>query len=592
MPLDAIFLSALTAELNETLPGARVDKIQQPDRETVLLSLRTASSGGKKLLLSASPNHPRIHYTEEKFEQPAQPPMFCMLLRKHLSGGRVLSLTQLPMERAVDLCIESADELGTVTPKHIWLELMGRNSNLILTGPDGRILDCLRRVDLEMSEKRQVLPGLFYREPPSQGKLDLRRETPEALRAALAALSGPVAADAWLMDRYAGISPLIARELSYRLTGKTDADLSLQDPDRFADALMKSLRGLTADFSPTVLYRGDTAKDFSFRPILQYEAYMRCEPVSGFSALLDAYYAERDRAQRMRSRTQNLSRTLTTLRSRAERKLANQRRELEATRDRERLRQLGDIVTANLYAISRGQTRLKAVDFYDPDMKEIEIPLNPAISPQQNAAKFYKDYNKAKHAETFLSEQIAKGETEASYLASVLDTLSRAETERDVAEIRAELTEGGYLRQTDRKKQMKTAPSRPMEFRSSDGVPILVGRNNRQNDLLTGKLAYKTDLWLHVQKSHGSHVIIACGGAEVPDRTVTEAAQLAAWYSESHQGQNVPVDVCPVRQVKKPTGAKPGMVIYENYRTVYVTPDGTLPQRLSAPGGAPRATNR
>ena len=587
MPLDAIFLSALTAELNETIVGARIDKIQQPDRETVLLSLRTAFSGGKKLLLSASTNHPRIHYTEEKFEQPAQPPMFCMLLRKHLSNGRILSLTQLPMERAVDLCVESADELGSVSQKHIRLELMGRNSNLILAGQDGRILDCLRRVDLEMSEKRQVLPGLFYREPPSQGKLDLRAETPEAVRDALARLPGPVAADAWLMDRYAGISPLIAREVSYLLTGKTDADLSELDPDRIAGPLCAALQGLLTGFTPTILCRGETAKDFSFRPIRQYEGYLQCRTAPGFSALLDEYYATRDREQRMRARTQSLSKTLTTLINRAERKLANQRRELEATKDREHLRRLGDIVTANLYAIDRGQTRLKAVDFYDPEMREIEIPLNPAISPQQNAAKYYKDYTRAKHAEVFLREQIAKGETESSYLASVLDALSRAESERDVADIRAELTEGGYLRQTDRRKQIKTAPSRPMEFRSSDGVQILVGRNNRQNDLLTCKLAYKNDLWLHVQKIHGSHVIIVCGGAPVPDQTVTEAAMLAAWYSEARQGQNVPVDVCPVRQVKKPAGTKPGMVVYENYRTVYVTPDGGLGAKLSAgkPGG-------
>ena len=200
MPLDAIFLTALTAELNETLPGSRIDKIQQPDRETVLLSLRTQGAGNRRLLLSASPNHPRIHYTAEKFEQPAQPPMFCMLLRKHLSGGRILSLTQLPMERAVDLCIESADELGELSRKHIWLELMGRNSNLILTGPDGRILDCLRRVDFEMSEKRQVLPGLFYREPPTQGKLDLRAETPEALQAELERLRTQTAFDGWRID--------------------------------------------------------------------------------------------------------------------------------------------------------------------------------------------------------------------------------------------------------------------------------------------------------------------------------------------------------------------------------------------------------
>ena len=581
MPLDAIFLTALTAELNETLPGSRIDNIQQPDRETVLLSLRTQGAGNRRLLLSASPNHPRIHYTAEKFEQPAQPPMFCMLLRKHLSGGRILSLTQLPMERAVDLCIESADELGELSRKHIWLELMGRNSNLILTGPDGRILDCLRRVDFEMYEKRQVLPGLFYREPPTQGKLDLRAETPEALQAELERLRTQTAFDGWLMDRYAGISPLIARELVFRLTGSVEADLSALEPADLAPRLCESLHGLLTGFAPTLLLRGETPKDFSFRPIAQYEGWMTCRTAAGFSALLDDYYAERDRTQRIKARTQNLTKTLNTLKSRAERKLANQRKELEATYDRERLRQLGDIVTANLHRIDRGQARLTAVDFYDPEMREIEIPLNAAISPQQNAAKLYKDYNKAKHAEKFLTGQIAAGETEVEYLTSVLDALSRAETERDVSDIRAELIEGGYLRSTDRKKQMKTQPARPLEFRSSDGFQILVGRNNRQNDLLTAKMAYKTDLWLHVQKSHGSHVIIACAGAQVPDRTITEAAMLAGWYSEARQGQNVPVDLCTVRQVKKPAGAKPGMVVYENYRTVYITPDPELPGRLS-----------
>ena len=581
MPLDAIFLTALTAELNETLPGSRIDKIQQPDRETVLLSLRTQGAGNRRLLLSASPNHPRIHYTAEKFEQPAQPPMFCMLLRKHLSGGRILSLTQLPMERAVDLCIESADELGELSRKHIWLELMGRNSNLILTGPDGRILDCLRRVDFEMSEKRQVLPGLFYREPPTQGKLDLRAETPEALQAELERLRTQTAFDGWLMDRYAGISPLIARELVFRLTRSVEADLSALKPADLAPRLCEALHGLLTGFAPTLLLRGETPKDFSFRPIAQYEGWMTCRTAAGFSALLDDYYAERDRTQRIKARTQNLTKTLNTLKSRAERKLANQRKELEATYDRERLRQLGDIVTANLHRIDRGQARLTAVDFYDPEMREIEIPLNAAISPQQNAAKLYKDYNKAKHAEKILTGQIAAGETEVEYLTSVLDALSRAETERDVSDIRTELIEGGYLRSTDRKKQMKTQPARPLEFRSSDGFQILVGRNNRQNDLLTAKMAYKTDLWLHVQKSHGSHVIIACAGAQVPDRTITEAAMLAGWYSEARQGQNVPVDLCPVRQVKKPAGAKPGMVVYENYRTVYITPDPELPGRLS-----------
>lgn len=580
MPLDAIFLTALTAELNETLPGARIDRIQQPERDAVVLSLRTPASGNRKLLLSASSNHPRLHYTEEKYENPAQPPMFCMLLRKHLAGGRILSLTQLPMERAVDLCVESTDELGILSQKHLLLELMGRNSNLILTGPDGRIIDCMRRVDFEMSEKRQVLPGLFYREPPAQGKLDLRQETEEGLRSDLGLVRQSVTLDVWLMDRYAGISPLIARELSYAAAGRIDPDLTACDPAALAPALYRQLTGLLTGFVPTVLYRGDTPKDYTFRPIAQYEGYMTCRTARSFSALLDDYYLSRDREQRIRARTQSLTKTLTTLRSRTLRKLAAQRKELEATYDRERVRQLGDIVTANLHQIARGQTRLRAVDFYDPEMREIEIPLNGAVSPQQNAAKYYKDYNKAKNAERILTEQIALAETEADYLAGVLEALSRARGEQDVAEIRAELVEGGYLRNNDRKKQMKTKPARPLEYRSSDGIPIYVGRNNRQNDLLTCKLAYKTDLWLHVQKAHGSHVIIACGGVTPPDQTVTEAAMLAALYSEVSQGQNVPVDLCPVRQVKKPAGAKPGMVVYENYRTVYVTPDPKLPEQL------------
>ena len=572
MPLDAIFLTALTEELNTTLPGARIDKIQQPERDTVLLQLRSPAAGNRRLLLSASPNHPRLHYTEARWENPAQPPMFCMLLRKHLAGGRVISLRQLPMERAVDLCVESADELGELSEKHLFLELMGRNSNLILTGPDGRIIDCLRRVDFEMSEKRQVLPGLFYREPPAQDKLDFHGETAERLRQSLEAVDHPTALDRWLMDRYAGISPLIARELAFLTTGRTDPDLTGLDRASLAAALFGALQGLGADFVPTCLYLNGERKDFSFRPIRQYEGYMTEARFPGFSELLDDFYSGRALAERMRARTQTMHKTLSNQLARVRRKLANQEKELEATYDRERLRQLGDIVTANLHLIQRGQARLTATDFYDPEMQEIEIPLNVTLSPQQNAAKFYKDYTKAKHAESFLTEQIALGRTEESYLASVLEALDRAETEADVNDIRAELIEGGYLRPTDRKKQMKLPASKPMQFTSSDGIQILVGRNNRQNDLLTTKLAYKTDLWLHVQKAHGSHVIIACAGAPVPDQTVTEAAELAAWFSQARQGHNVPVDLCPVRQVKKPAGSKPGMVVYENYRTVYVTP--------------------
>ena len=577
MPFDAVFLSAVVEELTPILTGERIDKIQQPARDTVLLHLRSRG----KLLLSANGSRPRIHLTRASFENPAQPPMFCMLLRKHLSGGRIAGLTQPEAERKIDLSLDCTDEMGVPCQKHLILELMGRNSNLILTDGDGRIIDCMRRVDFEMSEARQVLPGLFYREPPRQDKR-IPWQTGEAeLLSLLEAVDSPKRLDAWLLDTFAGLSPLISRELSYRFCGEVEADILALSRPELARFLAREL-AMTGEKQPVLLLQGGAAKDFSYRPIAQYGDYMTSRRCESFSALLDEFYTQRDRNERMRQRSQTLRKSVTTLYERTLRKLAAQKKEREATLDRERLRRMGDIVTANLHAIQRGQTLLRAVDFYDAEMGEIEIPLKPNLSPQQNAAKFYKDYAKAKHAEKILTEQISVGEIEAQYFAGVLEELDRAENERDLSEIRAELEDGGYLRAADRqkKKQMRQAPSKPLEFRSSDGFPIFVGKNNRQNDQLSLKSAHKNDIWLHIQKAHGAHVIIACGGAEVPDATVTEAAMLAAYYSEAKQGQNLPVDVTPVRFLRKPNGAKPGMVVYDRYRTVYVTPDESLPERL------------
>lgn len=304
--------------------------------------------------------------------------------------------------------------------------------------------------------------------------------------------------------------------------------------------------------------------------------------MESFSQLLDAFYTETDRTERMRQKSQALRKAVGNLHARAVRKLAVQRRELEGTLDREQLRRRGDIVTANLHTIRKGQLVLRAVDFYDEAMPEIEIPLRPELSAQQNAARYYKEYAKAKHAQQVLTQQIATGELESDYLAGVLEELARAENERDLSEIRAELEESGYLRPTDRRKnrQMKQPPSKPMEFISSDGFPIYVGRNNRQNDQLSLKIAHKGDIWLHVQSFHGAHVLIACAGSSVPDDTITEAAMLAAYYSEAKDSTNVSVDVTPARFLKKPNGAKPGMVIYHHYRTVLVTPDARLPEKL------------
>lgn len=505
-----------------------------------------------------------------------------MLLRKHLAGGRISAIRQPPAERSIDLCLECTDEMGVPCEKHLILELMGRNSNLILTGPDGRIIDCLRRVDFEMSEKRQVLPGLFYHEAPRQDKHIPQQTDFQTISALLDAVNSPKKLDKWLLDTFAGISPLIARELSFGFCGETDGDILALDKAALANYLLEKL-SFSEPFRPIMLLRdGEKPSDFSYRPILQYGNCMLSRQYESFCALLDAFYTETDRADRMRQKSQTLRKTVTTLYDRANRKLAVQQRELENALDREQLRRLGDIVTANLHAIRRGQTVLHAVDFYDAEMREIAISLKPELSPQQNAAKFYKDYAKAKHAEKILAEQIASGETEASYLAGVLEELERAENEHDLSEIRTELEDGGYVRPTDRRKgkPMKQAPSKPMEFFSSDGYRILVGKNNRQNDQLSLKIAHKSDIWLHVQKFHGAHTVIECGGAPVPDETITEAAMLAALYSEAKDSQNVPVDVTPVRFLKKPNGAKPGMVIYDRYRTVLITPDASLPEKL------------
>ena len=583
MPIDAVFLESLRCELQEQLLACRVDKVQQPERDTILLSMRGPNGGGK-LLLTASPNHPRIQLTSLSFENPAQPPMFCMLLRKHLTGGRLVSISQPPLERLVELTFDCIDEMGTPCQKKLILEIMGRNSNLILTGADGRILDCLRRVDFEMSEQRQVLPGLYYHLPPTQGKRSPWDASEEELRALLCAQKTQKMADSFLLETFGGLSPLLCRELAYAVFGQVDLDLSQLTDAQREDAAGKLFAAFdqlhTGKRTPVILVRDERPWDFTCIPIRQYEGLIVQEPQPSFSALLDTFYAKRDSLERMRQKTQALRKTLTNLHNRTARKLANQQKELEATFDREHLRRLGDIVTANLHVISRGQARLTAVDFYDPEMKEIDIPLNPAISPQQNAAKFYKDYQKAKTAEKVLTEQIAKGEAELSYLASVLDELSRVESEREMQDIRQELSEGGYLRETGQKKKMKLPASKPMVFRSSDGFEILVGRNNRQNDLLTCKLAQKQDIWLHTQKIHGSHVIIACAPETPPDRTVTEAMQLAAYFSQAREGQNVPVDYTRVKNVKKPAGAKPGMVIYDHYSTAVVTPDAALAEKL------------
>ncbi len=571
MPLDALCLTAVAEELRPVLEGAKIDKIYQPTRDEVVLFLR-GQGENVRLLLSANPGHPRAHLTTLTRENPDKPPMFCMLLRKHLLGGRILELNQPPLERILDFRLETIDELGDRVERRLVLEAMGRSANLILLDGEGRIIDCIRRIDGDLSKgQRQVLPGLFYRQPPVPDKLNPFTLSEDEL---LAALDNPTQKEPekLLMDTFTGLSPLIARELAFRAGGA----------EGLHSALLKLRKDIKENnFTPYLLVRDGKPVDFSFLPILQYGPETESIRQESFSVMLDGFYERREAAERVRQRGQDLVKTVTNARDRTARKLANQEKELAATLDREKLREQGDIITSNLHAMEKGMTVLKAMNFYDPECREIEIKLDPFLTPQLNAAKYYKEYNKAKTAEKMLTLQIEKGERELEYLNSVLENLELAEGERDLGEIRQELTDTGYLRRAKTAaKREKRVAGKPMEFRSSAGLRITVGKNNSQNDQLTTKMAYKSDIWLHTQKIHGSHVILWLEGGEADAQSLTEAAVLAATFSQARESTRVPVDYTPVKYVKKPAGARPGMVIYTTYQTAVVDPDPELAKRL------------
>ncbi len=537
MSLDALCLTAVVCELQATVVGAKIDKIFQPARDEVILALR-GERENVRLLLSAGPGRARLQLTALPRENPAEPPMFCMLLRKHLTGGRIVALSQTPHERIATLEIEAANELGDKVSRRLVLEVMGRTANLILVDGEGRVIDCLRRVEGDLATgKRQVLPGLYYRLPEPR----------------------------------VGLSPLISRELEFR--GDERA------PETAALELEEDVKA--GNYTPTLLKRDGQPVDFSFMPILQYGLNSENIAYERFSDLFDDFYRQREQEERVRQRGRDLLKAVRSAHDRVARKLGLQRQELADTENRERLRELGDILTSNLHLLKKGQSSVLLQDYYNADGKAVDIKLDPLLTPQQNAARYYKNYNRAKTASVVLKEQLEKGERELSYLESVLENLQLAEGERDLQEIRQELTETGYLRRPSKAaKRAKPTAGKPMEFRSTAGLRISVGKNNSQNDRLTTKLADKRDIWLHTQKIHGSHVILWTEGQTPDTQSITEAAMLAAWFSQGRDGQKVPVDYTPVKFVKKPAGARPGMVVYTTYETAYVTPEQALVDKL------------
>ena len=577
MPLDAICLQGVVGELTPQLTGSRIEKIQQPARDQIILLLR----GSRRLFLNAGANQPRIHLTEQLRDNPSQPPMFCMLLRKHLSGGIIESIRQEPLERVVTLTVLASDEMGERSRFTLVWEGMPRRANLILCDRDGRIIDCLRRVDLEAEQDRQVLPGLFYRLPTRQDKRSPLSVTEDEFAALLGRAAPDAPLDGWLLDTFTAISPLVARELTVRACGSTDAPVS--QGSALWEVFSRWQRTVHENaFTPTLIKRNGSLADFTYGPVTQYGTYAETEIYDSFSHLLDDFYEKREQAERVKQKGRDLLKTATTARDRVRRKLAAQEKELTACLDRDHLRICGELITANLYRMERGQSRLTAQNYYDENCADVDIPLDVRLSPQENAARYFKQYAKAKTAEKYLTAQLQRGGEELQYLESVLQELAQAESEQDFNDIRTELTDGGYLRGRGKKQPGFQRASKPREFRSSAGLRILVGRNNRQNDRLTTKDADKRDIWLHTQKIHGSHVIIRAEDTTPDDETLYEAACLAAYYSQSRDGGKVPVDYALAKFVKKPRGAMPGMVIYTDYKTLAADSSAAILEKLKS----------
>ncbi len=573
MPLDAVCIAALAGELKDRLEGGRIDKVQQPERDLLLLSVR-AKGENLRLLLSAGTGSARIHVTRASYENPKEAPMFCMLLRKHLVGARILSLYQPDWERMLILELETHDELGVSARKQLIVEMIGRSANVSLVGEDGRIIDCMRRADFAGDALRRMLPGCFYRLPPRQeSKLPFFEIGEERLRELPEDRETPM--DKWLLDRYSGLSPLICRELAHRCAGDWNT-LPQQ-----LEALRETVKA--EEWQPTLLQREGKAQDFSFMSISQYGRETSCETYPGFSELLDAFYTQRDQAELRRRRSHELTRSIRTARDRLARKLLNQKEELKRTEDRETVRRQAELITANLYRLKKGDRVLTCQNYYETDCPEISIPLDALKTPQQNAAALFKEYNKLKGAKLHLTELIEKGEQQLDYLNSVLEELDRAQTERDLSEIRRELAETGYLKKSRAKEKDKGKAQAPLRFVTDDGFEVLVGRNNSQNDELTTRIARRTDWWLHTQKVHGSHVILRCEGQEPGETALEQAAALAVTYSQGKEGGKIPVDYTMVRHVRKPSGSMPGKVIYTEYKTMLAQGDEALAERLKRP---------
>jgi len=569
MAFDACMIAAITDEINRKAAGGRVEKITQPEKDEVIFYIHSGRDT-VKLSVSASANCPRINFTAITKENPLSAPMFCMLLRKHLAGGRFIGARQLGFERAVELSFESADEMGFKSVKYIIVEVMGKYSNIIFCDEKKKILSPIKAVDFTTSQKRQVLPGMIYEMPPPQDKrspLDVSDEEFMALRAAFPDLPP----DKFIMNNFLGISSLTAREIAY----KSIDDVGLCEKFRHTVNCI-----IDRKFTPVIVRNTDGSPlEYSFMPINQYGNKAVTESLDSFGDLIDVFFGTREKSDRMKQRANDILKLLTNIEGRIQKKLMLQREDLRKCDEKESVRLCGDLITANIYRMKRGMESVSLPDYNREDMAEVVIELDSRLTPAQNAQKYYKKYNKLKSAERELKKQIENAEAELSYIYTVFDAAAKAETESDLGEIRRELYESGYGSRMksygynggDKKKSVK-----PLSFTTPNGYTLLCGKNNVQNDHITTRMAEKYDLWFHVKNSPGSHVVLVTNGQaieDIPDIDITRAAETAALYSSKKGGQNIAVDYTFIKNVKKPSGSKPGYVIYSSNWTAYVTPD-------------------
>ena len=568
-------LSCTLAELRKTALGARIEKVYQPERDEIVLQMRSFE-GGKRLLINAGSNNPRIGFSEIQKENPQNPPMFCMLLRKYLQGAKLVEIDQADFDRIAYLGFETRDEMGFECRRYLIAELMGKYSNLIFADGDKKIITAMRTSDLSFDSVRQLLPGMVYELPSAMGKINPLHVTEEDFLAFVSASPRERACDKLFVSTFMGVAPVVAREIVFRATGHTDRPVGYC----FADDLWREFSYVVrtineSDFSPCLVQNGEESVEYSFIPISQYGSY-EVKQFESAGALLDAYFASRDNKQRVHQRASDILRLLTNAESRIRKKLELQSAELKACEEGDTYRKYGDLITANLYRLPKKADFVELEDWEAMDDEgncpTLRIELDSRMSVSSNAQRFYKKYAKSKTAKVELAKQIEIGESELEYIYTVFEALTRAESPADLSEIRDELFRSGYASRMKNYAAHKPKAPVVMQFETPDGMKVLCGKNNIQNEYITHRLAEKQDYWFHARKTPGSHVLLVTEGREPTDLDFTTAAEIAAYYSKA-EGDNIAVDYLLARHVKKPAGSKPGFVIYHTNWTAYVTPN-------------------